>query len=425
MTKNALATAIVTIALTAPTRSSAQAEGILGGVATGQVISHISSELRSVIGRAEAAGDFVTMRGGQEALYVLDGFKAANTELLNTAFEKLGKERQAVINQIQRTTSDLEAGRVDTLERLEGLSNQMDTLVRDATFKKHPTIYRYRGSLVIPGETQPVRLRIQGYRLTHGTPYLLFRSKRYSGQPNENDLIFELPRTIFSAKPRDLTSESATLVLQKEPNWFWQSPSEVRTSLNVVTLPSQLANVTIEYRKDEPKHNELAYAREENHNSSSRSWDCKSFSYSPATAERRFDVTRSSVSEGNGNSRGYIEAVSVRDVGISFRICAKRRLHNRDNGFRHAHVRYVETWTTNEPKTVTESKLLTWTQNATFRGLPASGQGLLITVSDFTGQKPELPASGGRAGKYANVKFDAQSEVVVVSPIIPNDVRAL
>ena len=421
----AAVTAILFFLLAMPRQSNAQVDGALGSVATGQVISQISNELKSVISRAEAAGDFLVMRGGQEALYVLDGFKAANTDLLNTAFSKLGKERQAVLNQIRQTTHDLESGRVDTLDRLESLTNQVDMLVRDSTFKNHPTVYRYRGSLVIPGETQPIRLRVQGYKLTQGKPYLIFRNKRYAALVDANDLRFELPRALFRAKEQDITSEAAVLVLVKSPNWFWQSSVEVRVTLNIVTLPSQLAKVDITYKKNEPTNHERSFEQEVNFNSSSKSWDCKSFAYSPATAERRFDLNRSSVAARSGNSRGKLEAVSIRDVGISFRLCAKRRWHDRNNGFRHALVKYVETWTTYEEVAVTDTRPLLWTESSAFESLPDSGKGLLVTVTDFSGNKRTVSAAGGQVGKFARVIFDAQSEVVIVSPVIPNDVRSL
>lgn len=427
ITRTLVLVAMLVVMSGAPRQASAQVEPVLSGVATGQIISQLSNELNSLISRAEAAGDFLVMRGGQEALYVLDGFKAANTDLINTAFDRIGKERQAVLNQIRKTTDDLESGRVDTLDRLESMANQMDTLVRDSTFKKYPTIFRYRGSLVIPGQTQPVRLRVQGYRLTSGKPHLIFRNKRYPATADGNDLRFELPRALFSsAKPQDITSENATLVLERAPGWFWQSPTEVRSTLNIVTLPSQLAKVDITYQKKEPRHNEKVYAvGDVNHNSSSRGWNCRSFAYSPATAERRFDVERSSVTASSGNSRGRLEGLSIRDVGISFRLCARRGITDRGNGFRHANVHYVETWTTLDTVTVNDSKPLTWTTPATFRSLPQTGQGLLVTVTDFNGDNQIVPAAGGQAGRYARVVFDAQSEAVIVSPIIPRDVQSL
>lgn len=398
---------------------------VAGGLTTGAVISQVSRELQAVIGRAEAAGDFLAMRGGQEALFVLDGFKAANLDLLDKAFSDLSKERQAIVNQIKQATMDLEAGRVDTLDRLESLTNQIDALVRDATFKKHPTVFRYRGSLVVPGETQPVRLHVQGYRLTHGKPYLIFRGQRYAARVDANDLRFELPRELFEPSERDIVSEDAELVLERAPNWFWQSSTEVRSTLNIVTLPQRLASVDVKYNQPETVAHEKSYEHEVNFNSSSRNWDCKSFAYSPATAERRFDVERSSVQPGSGNARGKLEGVSVRDVGISFRLCAKRRIHDRNNGFRHAHVKYVETWTTTVTTSRTDTKSLMWTEGAIFEAVPSSGSGLLITVTDFSGNKTHVPAGGGQAGRYARVLFDAQSGAVIVSPIIPNGVRAL
>lgn len=411
-----------------PGSASAQVGSVAGSVATGAVVDQIADRLNEALDKATASGDFLAMRASQEALYVIDAFKKANQELLDDAFDRIGDERRAVLNGLRKTVQDIEEGRIDTLQQLQATGDQMDRLVRDSTFKRQPVVYRYRGSIVTPGETQDIRLTVSGYRLTTDRPYLLFRGQRYPAIEEGETLRFELPRNLFTADPARIKSETATLVLFARYGGFlgmWQKTREERTNINLVTLPGQLGQVDVRYTEVATVQREQAFSRDDSHRKSGYGgWSCRDFAYNPTVSNRRIDPARTSVREGSGNSNGKLESISVRDVGVSYRICARRPYPAPGPGYRHAHLRGVEVWTETENRPQSATRPLTWTTDAVFP-IPDDNSGLLITVTDFTGVQRTVPAAGGDAGRYATVDYDPDSDVVLVRPRVPADLNAL
>lgn len=408
--------------------ATAQAESVAASATTGVVIDQIADRLNEALDRATASGDFLAMRASQEALYVIDAFKRANQDLLDDAFDRIGDERRAVLNGLRQTTEAIEQGRVDTLQKLQETSDQMDRLVRDSTFKRQPVVYRYRGSIVTPGETQDIRLTVSGFRLTTDSPYLVFRGQRYRAIEEGDTLRVELPRDLFTADPSRMRSETATLVLFARYGGFlglFQRTREEHTNINLVTLPGQLGAVDVSYTEVATVQREQPFVREESHRRSGHGgWDCRSFAHNPTRADRRFDPDRSSVRQGSGNANGRLHDVSVRDAGISYRICARRRAWDSGPGYRHAHVNAVEVWQETENRPHAMSQPLTWTADAVF-SIPDRNSDLLITVTDFTGVQRVVTAAGGQAGRYATVNYDPDSDAVLVRPRIPADLNAL
>lgn len=411
-----------------PSSATAQVGPVAGSVATGAVVDQIADRLNEALDKATANGDFLAMRASQEALYVINAFKKANQELLDDAFERIGDERRALLNGLRQTTQAIEEGRIDTLQKLQETGDQMDRLVRDSTFKRQPVVYRYRGSIVTPGETQDIRLTVSGYRLSTDRPYLLFRGQRYPALEEGETLRFELPRHLFTADPARLKSETATLVLFARYGGFlgfWQKTREERTNINLVTLPGQLGSVAVQYTEIATVQREKSFVREESHRRSGHGgWDCRSFAHNPSRSDALFDPGRSSVREGSGNSNGRLQDVSVRDAGISYRICARRRYWDRGPGYRHAHVNAVEVWSETENRPHSATQPLAWTTDAVFP-VPDRTNDLLVTVTDFTGVQRVVTASGGNAGRYATVDYDPDSDAVLVRPRIPADLNAL
>lgn len=419
---------ILCLSSNAAVPAHAQLTEVAGSVGTGMLIEQISGELNGLIDNARQSGDFLAMRASQEARSVLESFKRANLDILDDAFNKIGKERQAVLNALRQTTYDIERGRVDTLDRLQTTSDQLDRLVRDTTFKNHPTIYRYRGSVITPGETQDIRLTINGFKLTRGEPFLTFNGQRYRAQIEGETLRFVLPRSAFEAAPSQIKSETAALTVFYKSGailGIGGSTKEVKYDINFVTLPSKLASVEVSYRAEVkiPKHE--TWRREESHKRSGHGgWKCKGFAFSPSRADRLFDPASSSVKNGSGNSEGKIEDIRIRDVGISFEICAKRGWSSGGPGYRHAIVNATEVWTEMAEEPQNNSADLSWTANAAVSVAPRLNS-LLIKIKDFTGHERTVAATGGTAGRYVTVTYDRDSNVVLVNPIIPTDLNAL
>lgn len=128
--------------------------------------------------------------------------------------------------------------------------------------------------------------------------------------------------------------------------------------------------------------------------------------------------------EGNGDRNGQLRNIQVRDVGVSFELCARRPYNARGPGFRHAHVTLTEVWTERERQEAQQGAELRWLSNVAIL-VAANASEVRITVSDFTGATQTVAASGGMAGRYANVVYDRDSNLVLVNPVVPVSIDTL
>ncbi len=406
---------------------NAQVEGTLTGFATGEVIKQLGDQAKGIIQQAEQSGDFILKRSSQEVLYMLDAFEAANENLLNKSFDKIGKERRAVLNKMIEVTNSLQSEVDLTLNRAEQILDQLNILVRDVTFKKYPVIFRYRGGIVVPGNTQKIRITIDGANLNRlSKPRLTFRGEEYIANQLGESIFFELPKSLFSANTDTFKSEIGKLSIEHKYGGFWGMFEKIKITkydLNIITLPSQLGKAKLSYKREVIEKKEKVYSGEVSHNSSRRSWDCRSFAFSPSTSNRRINPDRSWVRKHHGNSNGQLRDVSIRDVGISFRICARRRIWDRGNGFRHAKYYYVEEWTETKFEDMNVSNSFDWIEDIVLK-TEGNSKDFLVEIELFTGKKVALTSSG-IASKYLSVIFDNDQNLVILKPIIPSDILRL
>ena len=408
--------------------AEAQVEAIAGSIGTGVLVQQIGDQLNGLVENARKSGDFLAMRASQEALFVLEAFKRTSRDVLDDAFVKIGRERQALLNGLRQTVDDIEKGRIDTLVRLQQTGDQLDRLVRDTALKDHPTIYRYRGTIVTPGENTDVRVTIDGFRLTRREVSLTYRGKTYPAQLEGETVRFVLPRSVFTADDNTIKSDTAKLrvfyrsgaVLGMGGSW---RPLEY--DINFITLPTRLATVHLSYNAETKVRRDDSWDREESYRRSGHGgWKCKGFAFNPSRGGRLFDPDRTSVRRGSGNDNGKIEDIRIRDVGISFDICAKRPYSAGGPGYRHAMIHATEIWDDESIDSKSETVALTWTNNLAVPVAPKLN-GLLIKVKDFTGAEQTVAAAGGKAGRYATITYDRDSNVVLVNPITPTDLGTL
>lgn len=234
----------------APYSANAQVSEITGSVSTGVVIHAIRNQLNDLIDNTRRSADFLAMRAAQEALLVIDAFEHANQRILDSSFDHIGRERQAILNAVRQTALDIENGRIDTLAKLQETGDQLDRLVRDTTFQRTPRLFRYRGTVINPDENSDIRVSVYGYRINQQTPVLLIHGQRFEASVEGENLRFILPRSLFQPDTRDLQSEFGTLILYRQSDGFltigakWE---EVRYDLNFITLPRQVGNVAVSY----------------------------------------------------------------------------------------------------------------------------------------------------------------------------------
>jgi hypothetical protein len=390
----------------------------------GVAIDQAEKSLNSVVDNSREAGDFLIARTAQELLFLLDSFEASNQKLLKTAFELVGQERRQFIGGIEKAIGELNTGVVTTLDRSERVVDQAYQLVKDVTFDTYPTIFRYRGSVVVPGQTADIRLSIRGANLSHGQPYLVLDGKSYPAErPTTQDLIVTIPRSVISHDDNSIIYKNGKLIISYESGGFlgfFTDEEKASYDIGLIVLPNNLGSASITYDVLGTARRERTYTGEWSHRGGS---GCRSFSQAPAAQGRRFDPDRSSITRHSGNQRGEGRSITIRDTGMSMAICVSRGLLDRDDGFAHYRYSFLEYWT--EPTATPSRKELkvAWLTDGTAT-IGTNVDKVILTFTDFTGKETKHTPSSNPAAQYGEISFDDQG-VILLRPKIPRDLAAL
>lgn len=390
----------------------------------GLAIGQAEKSLNSVVDNSREAGNFLIARTAQELLFLLDSFEASNKELLKTAFKLLSQERRQFIGSIEKAISDLNNGVVTSLDRSERLVDQTYQLVKDVTFDTYPTIFRYRGSVVVPGYTADIRVRIRGANLSHGQPYMLLGGKSYAAvRSTTQDLIITIPRSEFRHDEQEITYKSGKLSVTYESGGFlgfFTNESTAVYTIDLIVLPNNLGNASITYETLGMARHERVISGEWHHNGSS---GCRNFNLAPAAVGRRFDPDRSTITRTSGNSRGKGQDISIRDTAVIMNICVSRGQFDKDDGFAHYRISVLEYW--DEPTVTPSSKVLNigWIKDNTVT-IGTNVDKVILTITDFTGRETKHTPSSNPSALYGEASFDDQG-VIIFRPKIPSDLAIL
>lgn len=392
----------------------------------GGAILQAEKSLNSVVDNSRQAGDFLIARTAQELLFLIDTFEASNERLLKMAFKSVSQERRQFIGGIEKAIVDLNHGAVKTLNRSERVVDQAYQLVKDVTFDTYPTIFRFRGSVVVPGETADIRLRIRGANLSHGQPYFVLDGKSYAAlKPTTQDLVVTIPRSVVTHEEKKIAYKNGKLKITYNAGGFLGFFTEEKTvtyDISLIILPKHLGSISIQYDVLETTHREKLYTGEWHHQGRS---GCKDFRQTPAAKGRRFDPDRSSITRRAGSSRGKGESITIKDTVMSMKICVSRNPWNldKDNGFAHYVYRFVEIWT--EPTVTPTSTAISadWLIGATAT-IGKNVDHVLVTFTDFTDNATNHTPSHNPLASYGKITIDDQG-IILFQPIIPGDLAAL
>jgi hypothetical protein len=152
-----------------------------------------------------------------------------------------------------------------------------------------------------------------------------------------------------------------------------------------------------------------------NYDSSSRGWDCRPFSFVPSDTTHRVDTGRTSVVPTTGNSRGELRDVKITAQAVTFSICAKRRITDKDNGFRHADVTFTEVWNDIQNQVVELPPQDLQLNSDLLIDIPRDAQHIRVTVKTFDGRTYVL-THDGKAGSYVSVTVDPSQGAIIVRP---------
>ena len=336
----------------------------------------------------------------------------------------MSQERRQFIRGIEKAVNDLNQSVVTTLDRSERMVDQTYQLVKDVTFDSYPTLFRYIGSVIVPGQTADIRVLIRGANLSHGQPYLILDGKSYPAiKPTMQDLIITIPRSVINHDKNDITYKNGKLNITYEAGGFlgfFMDEKTVVYDISLIILPKHLGSASIQCEMLGTARRERIYTGEWSHRGRS---GCRNFSQVPAASSRRFDPDRSSITRHSGNRRGEGRNITKKDTGMSMAICVRRGTFDKDDGFAHYRYSFLEYWT--EPIVTPVSKMLTvgWLKDSTV-SIGRNVDKVLFTFTDFAGRETKHTPSSNPNTPYGQVSFDDQG-IILFRPIIPSDLAVL
>lgn len=393
-------------------------------VTTSMAVGEVEKALSNVVDEARSAGDFLLVRTAQEMLFMLDAFKQTNSDLMNTAFDGIGKERRQFIQGVQDATGDIRAGLDDSIERAESIVEQVNQMVQKVTFDDYPLLFRYRGSIVPPYQASDVRLRLKGTNFTEKTAKLIVGNKSYLAVAlTSQELQFTIPREDLTHGENDISYLPARFEVDYETGGFFgffTNAKTVQYDIELVLLPENLGAIEISYDRIGSQRRENVLASQWFHNGRS---GCKGFAITVSNEGRRFDTSKSTVTRNSGNSRGVGKNIQIRDVGLSMDICVSRGTFDKDNGYAHYDFRAVEYWFEHTRTPIVQTLTLKW-RDEIAENIGSNIENVLLKFTDFTGRTTIHTPSSNSLSKYGNISFDDQG-IVIFRPQIPDKLDIL
>lgn len=387
-------------------------------ITTSIVVGEAEKALVNVIDEARSAGDFLLIRTAQEMLFMLDAFKQTNLEIMNTTFDEIGEERRQFLQGIHNSTREIKEGLDDSIERSEGIVDQVYQMVQNITLDDYPLLFRYRGAIVAPYQSHSIRVRLQGTNFTERAAKLTVQDKVYlATTPTSQELQFNIPREDLIHTENDISYLPASFEVNYETGGFlgFFTDTEVaKYDIELILLPKNLGTIEVSYDKMGSQRKENVLADQWYGNGRS---GCKGFGITPSNSNRRFDTSKSTVTRHSGNSRGNGKNIKIRDVGISMDICFSRGTFDKDNGYAHYNYRAVEYWFEQTRTPMNQSLRVSWKDDIS-ENIGTKVENVVLKFTDFTGKTGIHTPSSNPSSKYGNIAFDDQG-IIIFRPKVP------
>lgn len=247
---------VATVLLVAMTTSQAQFAEVTAGVAANQVIS----SLDGVINDAREAGDYLAVRAAMEAKGVIEAWKDANSELLDTAFDQLDQKQRNVFNNArqlaEQANNDIDA----RLKNAESIANQVNQLMVEIPGQKTSYVTQFYPRVIPSQATSSITLKVKGVNLDSADPVMSVNATpaaRMIIGPME--VHYTVPIQQLQREPDKLNIVPLTLSYTKPKEGFWNrlmgKREPVQRQLPLVMLPTnvgryQFSSVAVVTKKE-------------------------------------------------------------------------------------------------------------------------------------------------------------------------------
>jgi hypothetical protein len=140
----------------------AAAKGVLAGVLVGD----LEGQANSVIDNARNSGDFLIWRMAEQAKAVLEAWKKANTDILNTAFEGLSEANREMFDGIDATLTRASKERELAVGDAQKITLEWAQIIKSLPFtNSEAELLSYSPRVILPVGDAPITLRMNGPRL--------------------------------------------------------------------------------------------------------------------------------------------------------------------------------------------------------------------------------------------------------------------
>lgn len=403
---------------------SAQISYSQGAATLGLAVDNSEKSLIAVVENSQAAGDLLTARTARELLFLLTAYEASNERLLNEAFESVNEEHRQFIGTINSAVENLNRDGIKTSNQSERVMDQAYRSVKDLTLDSFPTVLRYRGSVILPGQEADIRLRVYGSNLMQGEPYLELDGESYSASlRTAQDLLFTIPRKVFDHDDIAIVTKNGALHLPYEAGGFlgfFTEKKEVVNEIAFFVLPNTLGRARVQYEALGTARRRIVETGNWHDNAPT---GCRSFSHGQAARGGRIAADGRQNRRYYGNDHGEHRAMTKGNGDAYMVICVTPDDPGK-NG-QSAPYRYMieEYWDEPTSTPIVEALKLGWRAESQVE----IGNGvdkLLVTFTDFTGRKTKHTPADNPSTPYAHVSFDDRG-MVVLRPIIPKYLPAL
>lgn len=256
--KRLLKAALVAVALTVPLTYSAPSHAVIvETLAAGVVIDQLSASLRSALEQAKAVGNLFMAKMLQNGLDLLDAWKKTNTDLINTAFDRLDASMQDGFRKIDALAAEAAQLRTETVQDVERLSGEWAQIVSTLPLAKGAAfILDYGPRVLLSKGTDDIPMRVVGPNLSQASAVLTLPSGEKvsisAAAAQELDAI--LKRSSFTFSPTEASYAKLRVTYNAADvtgffgfwgQWF---PNTQTSELPIWLLPETLGHYSLTTR---------------------------------------------------------------------------------------------------------------------------------------------------------------------------------
>lgn len=220
----------------------------------------LEKSINDVARRAQETGDEIAKAFAKQALEIIKAWKEANKELINTAFDRLDRQSQALFTELQNTATRLEKAEAVTFIDLQRTLTNAAAALEGAIpgGSTEPQVFFYWPAVALPKGQGSINVRIIGTHIANASPTVAIgdqavQVKKYT----DNEIGFDLDRSALKSSANQVEATVFPMKYQVSASrWYnpfsWWSEETRQRDLEIRTLPTNpgSANVTFKVKEN-------------------------------------------------------------------------------------------------------------------------------------------------------------------------------